>query len=121
MSGSLHIQSQRTRNPDGDYTGEPDLENDDDIDSLPRQNRRREDEDDSQFAEEEVEDDFDQQLKEFLRDVQWILLSFAIPGFARWLGRRFSLWAWTSYVQWYYQPRVIEERDTREHDGKRRR
>ncbi|CAG8536208.1 10206_t:CDS:2, partial [Ambispora gerdemannii] len=67
---------------------------------------------------EEDIDDFDRQIQTLMHDLQVAFFAIALPTLARWLGRRLSMWAWTSYVQWYYQPRVSDERDKKEKNSK---
>ncbi|KAG9293185.1 hypothetical protein G9A89_010522 [Geosiphon pyriformis] len=88
--------------------------------SQPLENQREHDQEDSedlqtpQGQDTDADLDFDLHMEEFWRDLRVLLLTLALPVIARQIGRRFSLWAWTSYVQWYYKPRAPEERDVRQ-------
>ncbi|PKC07612.1 hypothetical protein RhiirA5_358961 [Rhizophagus irregularis] len=33
-------------------------------------------------------------------------VAFLLPWLGRWLGRKFSFWAWSRFVKWYYYPRI---------------
>ncbi|GBB88295.1 hypothetical protein RclHR1_14860007 [Rhizophagus clarus] len=66
----------------------------------------------SQQGQEEAEDtlsdmsDFDEEWEEIVQQMQQILVAFLLPLLGRWLGRKFSFWAWSRFVEWYYYPRI---------------
>ncbi|KAF0445625.1 hypothetical protein F8M41_003096 [Gigaspora margarita] len=44
----------------------------------------------------------DEDWEELLEQTQQILVVFILPFIGRWLGRKFSFWAWARFVEWYY-------------------
>ncbi|CAG8495370.1 5614_t:CDS:2 [Ambispora leptoticha] len=88
----------------------------DDVEDLEPLHSPNDDEMDDQT---EDIDEFDRQIQTLMHDLQVAFFAIALPTLARWLGRRLSMWAWTSYIQWYYQPRISDEHDKKDKSSRR--
>nr|CAG8462640.1 1227_t:CDS:2 [Entrophospora candida] len=55
----------------------------------------------------EIEEDWE----ELVEQLEQILFTLVLPLLGRWLGRKLSFWAWTRFINWYYQPSSLSLTD----------
>ncbi|CAG8507921.1 1827_t:CDS:2 [Paraglomus occultum] len=59
------------------------------------------------------ESDIDEEdLAEMFKVFKDVLITLVLPQVAKYFGRRFSFWAWTRFIEWYYQPSLVSESGT---------